>query len=580
MDFGQLIDKGSTAREVQEFALQFADFVNYWIVADLLQSINIFYLQLDHHLLNCIGLNPKGRMDVFSERIAGDPCWFGYLDGVVSLDSLLERLNGRIICYRKFVNLNLAALPENITNSKTVVGNPILKVVDLLRSQNIIAADTNVFIRIDQYEQLPTLNVSEHFFGTACQELIHKAVGARDPRVSYRIGTRHYAWPDSPRIYGTQDTLENKRDYAQIDIDERLTRKENSATWIFPGFAEDIFLRRIRGTEYFGQIRRAKPLGSFFGDGLTPEERAASYANSPESRKTALQLEDEWPDDWRRYFENIAINSPLSGKLAVAWFRQRSKVDLRMLGSAPESGSKPWKESEYWVKERIAIALTQIASASRQQPIWCGESDILGLSGGNILVFLSLCQHIWDAWLRGNRNRSIAALVTPIDAVRQSQGIIEASEEWLKKQTEGLDATRRRTFVRSLGQHFYSELTSDKRMSYPGHTGFSLNTEELDKSAATAEFLKRCVDYGDLYEAPHTSKKKGERRTKFYLAPVLTPNFKIPFKHIKEPEYVHVADIQGWIAPAAPQGPTSKVVSAQNAATNPQLTLWDGPVND
>jgi hypothetical protein len=576
MDFGQLIDENSTSRQVQEFSLQFADFVNYWIVSDLLQSISRFYAHPDDELLKCIGLAPRGKLDSFVAAVAADACWFGYLNGISDLASMLQKINQRILSYRSFVNLNLATLPDDIATSKTVIGNPILKVVDALREHRLIASDTNVFVRIDQYEQLPTLNVAGHKFGAACQELIHKAIGARDPRVSYRIGTRHYAWPDSPQIYGTRDTLENKRDYIRIDIDERLTRKENRATWIFPELAQDIFLRRIRGTEFSGRMSRTAPLKSFFGDGLTPEQRALSYATNLDSRKTSLQLEPDWPEGWRNYFEGIAVESPLAGRLAVAWVRQKVKGAPQDPGPALPIDNRPWTAKPYWVKDRTEQALTQIASASRQQPIWCGEKDVIGLSGGNILVFLSICQHIWDAWLRGNRDRSVQALETPIEANRQSQGIVEASEEWLKKQTEGFDAMRRRTFVRTLGQHFYSELTGDRQMSYPGHTGFSLNAEELDKSAETATFLRRCVDYGDLYEAPHTSKTKGEKRIKYYLAPVLTPHFKIPHKHIKEPEYVHVADVRSWITPTD-HSPAVAAAGSYHLGSDRQGTLWDAP---
>jgi hypothetical protein len=544
MDFGQLVDKGSTDRDIQELALQFGDFVNYWLVADLLQTIQAFVATGDAELLAAVGLDHRKKLDDAVVSIAEDAAWFGYLDGVKTLAELTSKLNLRILTYRKLINLNLTALPDDIASSKTVIGNPLLKVADALRVHGVTTEKTDVILRIDQYEQLPTLNVEGSKFGEACQNLIHKALAARDSRVSYRIGTRHYAWPETPKIYGTNDALEHKRDYVQIDIDEKLRRPENRATWIFPDLAADIFSRRLRDSD----IGRGAPrpnLKKFFGSGLTPDEQAARYVKNPESLSSALQIDDTLAETWRQHFEAIAADSVVSAKLGLAWYRQKPKA--LQSPHPPPTDVRPWEAKEYWRKERIDQALLQIASASKQQPIWAGYDDVIGLSGGNILVFLSLCQHIWDVWVRGNRGQSLRQDVTPIDPVMQMQGIVEASEEWLRKQTEGKEAVRRRTFVRELGTLFYGELTGDRAMSYPGHSGFSLNVEELEKAPAIWSFLRLCVDYGDLYQAPHTSKKKGEKRTKFYLAPVLTPAFKISYKHTKEPKYVHVEDVEGWM---------------------------------
>lgn len=55
----------------------------------------------------------------------------------------------------------------------------------------------------------------------------------------------------------------------------------------------------------------------------------------------------------------------------------------------------------------------------------------------------------------------------------------------------------------------------------------------------------------DLLERPHTTKeKKREPRTKWYLCPILSAHFQIPESHVKEPRYVKVEDVRGWIAGA------------------------------
>ena len=565
MDFGQLIEEKTDNRAVKELALQFGDFFNYWVVADLLQTITLFLNEGSPVLLKSVGIKKNVVvLNEFAKKLSSDPCWFGWLDGSKTYDELSAKVQNRIRTYRNYINLNIAELPLDVGETKTVIGDPILKVAECLRTAGILDSDTEIFIRVDQYEQLPTLNVFRKSFGDECQQLIHKAISARDARVSYRIGTRNYAWPVRPGIYGTSDVLELKRDYSVVDIDETLRRKENTSTWLFPQFAEDIFTRRLKASEY----KNHSLLLQVVGQGLSASELAKQYVRTTEGRVSMLQLPNEMPTDWRNLLEHLASAEPLSAKLGVAWYRQKSKNGKIAVAIPDVSMALPWEEKRYWRKERIDQALLQIASNNKQRLIWCGRDDLLGLSGGNILVFLFLCQHVWDAWLRDRRGSETSPRILPIRPEIQSQGIWEASEEWFKKQSEGTDATRRRSFVRTLGQHFYTELTNDKSMSYPGRNGFSLNNEELENTQELNAFLKVCVGFGDLYSAKHTSKQKGESRVKYYLAPILSPNFKIPYVHIKEPQYIRVDVALDWLG-------INKTLPKLKELTSNQTKLWE-----
>ncbi len=545
MDFGQLIEATTDTRAIRELALLFADFFNYWIAADILQTIRVFLNDGSKVLLKKIGIVGQFEdLDEFARCLASDACWFGALNEVTDFSGLERQLQLRIRTYRKYINLNMVELPQEITESKTVVGDPILKVAEHLRSCGILEADVEVFIRVDQYEQLPTLNVFHKSFGSECQQLVHKALSARDARVSYRIGTRNYAWPERPMIYGTADVLELKRDFSVLDIDETLRRKENRSTWLFPEFAEDIFSRRLSTSEY----RTHAQLSKVVGNGLDAHDLARQYVRTREGRISMLGLPSSVDPEWRDLLETLAEHDPLSAKLGSAWYRQKSKGGAVSIKLPTKGDPLPWDEKKYWRKERIQQALLQVASNNKQQLIWAGQSDLVGLSGGNILVFLFLCQHVWDAWLRDTRGMDSALRTLPVRPEVQSQGIWEASDEWFRKQPEGLDATRRRSFIRTLGQYFYTELTNDKSMSYPGRNGFSVNNDELESSQRALEFLKICVGFGDLYDSPHTSKQKGEKRTKYYLAPILSPYFKIPYVHLKEPKYVKPETVLLWLS--------------------------------
>lgn len=554
LEFAQHLEEGTDKREIQELQLLFADFINYLVVIDLVASVQKLIFANNQKILTDVGVDGgKENLEKFSRLIASDQCWFGALDGVESLDQLTEKLSSRVTQYRRFINLNITELPPNVRERKTVIGDPILKTAQALRTAGVLAEDTKVFIRIDQYEQLTTLNVLGTAYGTGCQQLIHKALAARDGRVSYRIGTRRHGWPTPPVIFKTNDVLERKRDFDVIDMDEMWRRKENARTWIFPKFACDIFERRLKGSEF--AVGQTPTLLDAVGSSLRPLDRANRYVSNADTRakiieKAVALLPENLPRVWKDYVIQLGEANLLTAWLCCAWIRQKTAAKKSTLPSQPPlvDGPTPWASQPYWQKERIHQALMQIASANRQVMMWSGEDDILSLCGGHLLIFLFLLQHIWDAWLRDKRGLVDGVFKFPIDDDVQSQGIMEASIEWRSKQIEGANARQRKTFVDTLGEHFYKSLIDDKAMSYPGANGISVAVADLDNNGEVSQFLREATSYGDIFAAPHTSKKKGEKRTKYYLAPVFSPFFRIPAAHSKEPEYVKVDSVVSWLA--------------------------------
>jgi len=554
IDFGALIHKEREPGFDHRLALLFGDFVNYWIADDLLQTIQTLCEANDSEILKACGVIDSGpAMDEFAKKLASDQCWFGYLDGVDSLTDLKNRFHERIFNFKKYINLNIDELPEEITNSKTVINEPLSKMVALLREANILTKETQVYIRIDQYEQLTTLNFSNQKFGRKCENLIHKALAARDSNVFYRIGVRHYAWSDNRLIFGTTDTLENKRDFSIVNIDEVLRRKEDPSSWFFPQFAEDIFRRRLKLTTFDSNELNDNLLLKVFGKGLSPDEKVAKYVSKLSSRETIARFKQKWPEDWPvdwiDFLKDLGKQDPLSAILAGAWVRQKDQKKRQLLQDIPTNTPYPWEEKKYWRKERIEQALLQAASRNRQQLIWSGKKDILALSGGNILIFLFICQQIWDAWLRDSRDEeSLNKFTLPqISTNVQSIGILNASEEWVKKTMEGEQAFSRKRFIEFLGKHFYKLLTDDVSMSYPGRNGLSLELDDLANTPDVEKFLKFAVDRGDLHDLPHTSKTKSQKRCKYYLSPIYSPVFKIPYQHTKEPEYLHTGKLTEWM---------------------------------
>lgn len=540
-DFGQRSLPNDPDFENSPFL--FADYLNYWIIYDILKSIHDLSnpsCDLSHD----IGLNPsQDRFEEFAMELKNEDCWFGYMQNVNSYAEFKDRLKDRIRTYRAFLNTNLSEIPPEILKTKTIVGEPMLSLAKLLRKHGIVSNSTEIFVRIDQYEELTHL---EECFQNrlAYQEIIHKLLYMRNDAVSYRVGTRHFAWKDGAKVFGTSARLEQSRNYVELSLDTLLRRKENSRTWIFPDFAQDIFNRRVRVAEL--KYSGGDSLVSAFGNSAKPVDKAKEYVKS--NRSNVVEIDAGWPVKWSNFLTELAQEDPLAARFAEAWSRQKAVEKKNIVNNVPENRPFPWDKKQWWKKERTAQALLQIASRNNQHISWYGKEDIVSLSGSNILAFLSICRHIWAVWIRDNKDGPVDRMLPIFDKEIQRVGINEASDEWFDKITELKGGRKRKLLVQHLGTAFYDALVNDKPMSYPGRNGFSVSIEELEKNNAVYEFLKDASDFGDLYDAPHTSKHKTKkRRWKWYLNPILSPHFKIPETHTKEPLYVSVKTVTDWM---------------------------------
>ena len=142
----------------------------------------------------------------------------------------------------------------------------------------------------------------------------------------------------------------------------------------------------------------------------------------------------------------------------------------------------------------------------------------------------------------------------------QTIGIFKASNHWFNKITpETGKSDERLQLTRQIGKVLGQKLYDDRKMSYPGHNGFSLADAELERFPGVKEILEEMCDYGTLIATPHTTKEKNRQsRRKIYLNPILCPRFKMPYKRLKEPYYIHPATVQGWMQKVEPQLPRSQ----------------------
>jgi hypothetical protein len=549
IDIGQRPINLNDEEDERLFPLYFGDFINYWIVSDVLESIKYMADRPD----TFEGAVVPDILDSFATSLAGEACWFGYLDGITGFENLNRKIQDRISSYRSFHQDNIHYLPDEISRTKTRIGEPISTTAACLWKDKVIPSNVPLFIRIDQYEILSSSDDLRPSLGVEYRRVVNKALSARDPRISYRIGTRDYAWKDEINVFGTTLRLENERDFRVVDLDDILRRKENPSTYIFPQFAEDIFQRRLKHAGF--KIPKAA-FRKVMGKSLSPSEAAKYYVGTTPARR-ALKIEKDWPKEWVKYLEALFKKAPLSAKLAEAWLRQRGTdtKDVNRLKTPPPVNTKaPWDKT-YWKKERHKQALMQLAASCAQRLVWSGADNILSLSTGSTLVFVSVCQHVWDAFLRAQRgkdeNKQKDPVIHGIDKGSQAVGIRTASNHWYEKMNELPNGSDRKRFIDVLGRLFYVKLVNDLAMSYPGHNGFSIRVDELDEDKEVKDFLHGAVDYGDLFDASHTTKEKSARqRIKYYLNPILSPHFRIPESHVKEPLYVKIEDVRKWMVEA------------------------------
>jgi|GEM_PF-473097 len=565
------LDRGDDA-DVRELPLYFADFFNYLVVEDIIQSVQKIGSRPD--VFDSL-VKPSFETQ-FAKAVAAEDCWFGALDGVESIEELKARISKRVGFYRRWVNGNLEERdpPESIRRSKTNIGEPISRTADCLRKVGLIAVEVPVLIRVDQIEEMHrAFTDRQRTLLLSFRKMLNRVFYSRDARVHYRAGTRRYGWdnPEFLGVWGSEARLENRRNYHRIEMDEEIfllnesqTRQKNA---VFERFAIDAFKKRVA---YF--FSREVDVGvlpqnlakSVFGKHPVAEERLSQLnINADDSQiDRALGLDaandaGNWSAEWRDFLRKeyrSGRSGMLDSVLAAAWGRQTGGARLkRQHREQPPPEDAPWRSRQWWRKERLDQAVLQLTTRCQQRFMWWGFDDIRSLSGGNITVFLHICHRVWDGFLKNESSlppekRTDLLKGGTIDKSIQAAGILFASNEWFKKLPEEPGGNARQSFVEKLGERLNSDMMNDLSMAYPGGNGISLQltqfmSEEPDVTLLR-NFVQEAIGYGALFASEHSSKSKnGGRRMKFYLNPILCPRFQLPEAKTKEPYYWSIEDL-------------------------------------
>lgn len=542
IDFGLRRDFENEPREVE---LLFGDFFNYLVIASLIQTIETI-AKSGNDLRGEVGLNVAGNeVNEIAALVSRLDVWEGWIAPCASLAELQKEFSRRIQGYRRYLHMKDRELSPTFKETRTPVGVPVLDCVDALQRSGIIDLDSNVFVNVDQYEELGNISSRKGDAAPDYRSVINRSLANRDPRVSYRIGTRGHAWRRHSRIMGTEAKLEQERDYKYVDLDILLKRNESGRNDIFPRFARDVFERRLAFAGFTpSALSEDDALRTVYGKTPKPADKVRRYGlRDPES---ALRFDSSFSQETIIALKQLAQRELLSAKLGEIWIKQKGDVyDLNV----PDK-ELPWEKSLWWRKERREVVALQIASQTQQKALWGGAEDLVGLSGGNILVFLSLNQFIWDSWIQSKgRDYATYEELPRIDIYQQSTGVNQASRFWVDKirQETGRSGDRSR-FVFTVAEVLSKKIYGDIKLSNPGHTGFSMLVEELESIPEVQMFLEELSDYGNFLMLDHTTKNHDRKaRLKFYFHPIFCPRFDLPYIRTKEPYYASIREVIAWI---------------------------------
>jgi hypothetical protein len=561
LDIVQRMPSDATYEDVQRLTAIFVDYLNYWLVNDLLESCERMIMKKE-----CFeGLIDPTRIEDFVAAVVKEGCWFGYLSECKTLSAIRERIEERLNHLRSWANWNIDSLDRAVEQSKAAIGEPVACSVVCMKTSGLLDSESVAFVRIDQVEELLHKDLPQYQLTEEFRRHIYRALGRRDGRVSYRIGTRNYDSEILSMPGGRK--LEESRDYVIRDFDAILRRGENPKDWLFKGFADNVFDRRLSaalpdGIPAFSKNRSL--CRQFFGASPSPQLLVEHIIVKQDTAVEGLININELNESWKKYIRAVYNRQtglshllpsdskikidPLNAALACAWAKQNGG----RVGQLPRceteqppklEGKAPW--TVWWQKERVTLAILQLAASHKQKLIWWGTEDVLALSSNNITLFLSICRETWELWQRDLRSVTNPPRFGEVPLTVQRVAIENISKRWhqnLSIQPGRPGGDVRIRFLDRVFADLRIRLRKDEAMRYPGANGFSVLLDEITQFPDLKRLLDECVAWGDLECIEHTSKHSSDkirgRRFKYYANSILVPHYQIFQAHTKEPRYV------------------------------------------
>lgn len=562
----------------------FGDFVNCWVLRDLFASIETLIKELtarkDFEKLAEIGVTSDARkLNTAVKAIARDSsCPF--LTRVRTVSEMRQTLETRLDSYLQLVSNPRCVLPPEIDKTRRPLGTPITAATQALKAVGVLAADTTVIVTIDQFEQLVR---REPLDGDdeKNRRFIHEVedlFSLRVPDVSYRVGTRPNA---------TLKRCDERRDYVLLDLDQVLQRKEHSARPLINEFAEDAFRRRIAMSDIPHKdeiVASASPLRMVFGKSpfvaqrgrlCAPKNCSTVVRLSKKKDRLLAQLDKEVLAEAKLWLQRRARQDVIAASLGEAWLRQQwAKGETPNVSNWDAPNLPPWElpSKRWWKKERLPLAALQIAASNAQRLVYFGQSDIVQLSGDNIVAFICICREIWECDARyrvGKIATESGRDFEKFDEKRQAEGIRDASRIWHDKMKQRANGETIQRLVDELGKRLHKQLIEDRQMSYPGANGISFSKSDLVSDREIERLLTDATAECFLLQRDHTPKNLGRGKSiKWYLHPILAPYYEITVQHTKEPLYLNVKKLRAWLRACEVLSPMPDFASGKSINTD------------
>ena len=359
-----------------------ADYLNHLLFCEFLKALEFVLSPQGSSLAKWMGISKsRSEAEHLASEMAGWRCWYGYYKQAKTIKELLHAGLHRIDCWRQFLNTAIDSVPKEIWKTKTLIGEPLHYMGNLLQAMVQKGKALPLYVVIDQYEVLPELNPTH---GTSLQRIVNTLIKARDPVVFYRIGARTYDWGKELRVRGAESRIELQRDYVVIDLAEALMRNENTGLSTFRDLATDVVLKRLREGNY--AVNQQGLIDLFAVE--TPRGRIALLSRTEATEcQPGLRLPSGRVEIAHRSSGRSSC-SPLDMRLAAAWTLQRVGQGQAPTSIQQEMATKPWITNKSWRKERIQPALFQIASLTRSKKHYAGWTTIVE---SQELIFLHSC---------------------------------------------------------------------------------------------------------------------------------------------------------------------------------------------
>ena len=551
----------------------FGDFVNCWVLRDLFASIETLIKELtarkDFEKLAEIGVTSDARKLNTAVKVLARDSASPFLTRVRTVSEMRQTLEVRLDSYLQLVSNPRCVLSPEIDKTRRLLGTPITAATQALKSVGVLTADTTVIVTIDQFEQLVRRDPLDGD-DEKNRRFIHEVedlFSLRVPDVSYRIGTRPNA---------TLKRCDSVRDYVLLDLDQILQRKEHSSQAVIRGFAEDAFRRRIAMSDIPHKCEIAvssAPLKMVFG--VSPKVADRGRLCQPDKPEKVLRLEKRWPAGVRSWLKRLARKDVVAASLGEAWVRQQcAKNESLTVSNWDDPNTLPWElpAKRWWKKERLPLASLQIAAANAQRLVYFGESDIIQLSGDNIVAFICICREIWECDARyrvGKIATESGRDFEKFDEKRQAEGIRDASRIWHDKMKQRANGETMQRFVDELGKRLHKQLIEDRQMSYPGANGISFAKSDLASDREIERLLTDATAECFLLQRDHTPKNLGRGKSiKWYLHPILAPYYEITVQHTKEPLYLNVKKLRAWLRACEVLSPMLDFASGKSINTD------------